>query len=246
MVLVAVELQAALAGVDREDPEPQRVRQESPAVRPEAEGDDEGEDRPGEVQHRVQQVAPGRAALEDRAHPRHRAVLLHAQRLGVGDVQAEQPAGPRPLQRAETAAAGQRARQDRHPEERDQQARAQRHHRDGVGEEQDADRQAQQDIAQLPPAACLDRCAQRGRQPAPRPLVGDRPVHSVPLPVLRGHRCRPVLLVSAAVLSYLQTGRRAAREPWSPSASRAGGFPYPVSPCPRVPVSRCPGVPVSP
>ncbi len=222
VVLVAVQLHAGLIAVRRQGPEPQRIRQQRPAHRPDDRADGEGEHRPRQVQHRVQQGPPGGAALEHGPDPRREPPPLHPQRLRLGHLQTQQPPCPGPLHRPEPAAAGERRRQHRDAEERHQQARPQRHHRDRVGEQQNADRQAQQHVPQLAPGAPLDRRPQRGRQPVP-PSPGVSGMSGfrgepVTLSVLRGHRSRPSPR-PAAVLSYLQTPRPQAGEPWRASQS---------------------------
>ena len=176
-----------------------------PAVRPERHRDGEGEDRPREVQQRVEQVPPGHPALQHGPHPRHQARLGRPRPAPA----PPPPAAAAPRARARSSAPKPRqparaAGEHRDAEEGDQQARAQRQHRDRVAEDARCS-SAGSAADSRTPARSAPRTA-RAAPPGevltagvPEPAPDRSMVPSV-RSVCRGHGCRPFLL-SAVVSS---------------------------------------------
>jgi len=118
-VVAAVDLQAVLPDEDRENPLPQRVRQQPPAVAEQADGDGEGEDAPREVRQAVEGVPPVDAAAQLSPEAGEETAALSLYRSRLVDLQPQQTAGPLPLDVADRPAAAERQHQHRQPDEGD-------------------------------------------------------------------------------------------------------------------------------
>ncbi|CAO0826432.1 hypothetical protein SMICM17S_04031 [Streptomyces microflavus] len=125
---VPVQLDAVSPHEQREDPLPQRVRQRHQPVRPERHRHAEREHGPGKVQQCVKKVTPGDPTLEDSPIHAIGLPLFPRTRTGSATSSFSSPRCAGPLHHAEPPADRQADRQQRNPDEGDEQAGADRCH----------------------------------------------------------------------------------------------------------------------
>ncbi|CAM3956491.1 hypothetical protein STAL104432_31140 [Streptomyces albus] len=149
----AAHLEGREVHVPGERPFPQREGQQQPARAPRRDPHGGAEQRPGQVQQRVEQVPPRGAAAQQRAHPRHHPVgaAPRPHRLRLRHPQPQQRPRPAPLQMPQRPAAGQPHRQYGQAHERDEQHGAEQQRPGRVAEADARRRQPRDEIRQLAP-----------------------------------------------------------------------------------------------